>query len=219
MRLPTPSNLSLALALVAFGASTVAAEDHNPMWGDHSDFRLTAAMLESDYDYEASGTAAGIGFSSDGSESWDQSWRAGLVVQSNRVDDASPLGLSTGLGLFYTHFESDPDADEKFQALSAQLRIGLAVMINEHVHLEFRPFGGLGAARGEIGDDRRVLRPDEIDDLAALHPRAAEAARVSPRRRSVFVVGRPRCLHLGRRGWLAQSASFPGRCESVRAAS
>ena len=116
-----------------------------------SDLRLVAAVLDDDFDYEASGNAAGISFADEGSDRFDDAWRAGVVAQGMQFTGETGIGLSTGLGLFYSRWNGN-DNNTKVEALTAQLRVGLGVNLGDVVHLEVLPFAGVGGARGHLGD-------------------------------------------------------------------
>ncbi len=146
------SHVILPSLILAGGIGAAAAED---MGNGLNDFRLVASALATDYDYTASGDILGVDTSNDGSGEWDEAWRAGIVVQRLNISGDSGLGLSSGLGIFYSRFQEDEDDDNeerRFEALSAQLRIGLGLAVTNMMHIEILPFGGVGAARGKLGD-------------------------------------------------------------------
>lgn len=143
----------LAVALIAAAGITTTLNAADTEGTDLTDLRLVGSLLNKDYDFEASGTTLGVDLESDGDEEWDDAWRAGVVAQNLDLADDGPLGFSSGLGIFYNRFQHDQDdEDTRFEALSAQLRLGLGISIADVLHVEILPFAGVGGARGELGD-------------------------------------------------------------------
>ena len=155
---PFPTLAALPLCLILPFAATaedqvVVRERNTDSSYDRmfTDLRLVAAVLDDDFDYDASGNAAGINFSDSGSDRFDDAWRAGVVAQGMHFTGENGVGLSSGLGLFYSRWNGNDD-NTKVESLTVQLRIGLGVNIGDVVHLEVLPFAGVGGARGELGD-------------------------------------------------------------------
>lgn len=143
----------LAAALIAVGLITPSLDAADTDGGGFTDLRLVGSLLDKSYDYHASGSALGVDVSDDGDDKWDDAWRAGIVAQNLDLAGEGPLGFSSGIGIFYDRFEQDGDnADSLFEALSAQLRLGIGFSVADAIHIEVLPFGGLGGARGKIGD-------------------------------------------------------------------
>lgn len=138
-------------ALLLGGAVVLPAEDGDATW---TDIRLEGSILPDEFDYDAEAEFAGLDVGLSGEEEWDNAYRVALAAQSlHRGDDDSPLGFSAGGALSYQRLEFDEDADEAYEALALTARLGLGVVLGEVFHLEVLPFAGIGASRGEIGDD------------------------------------------------------------------
>ena len=148
----------LAAALIAIGLITPSLSAADTDGGSFTDLRLVGSLLDKNYDYRASGNTSGplaADLSDDGDDKWDEAWRAGIVAQNLNLVGDGPIGFSSGIGIFYDRFEQDDDdgnSHSLFEALSAQLRLGVGFSVGDVLHIEVLPFGGLGGARGEIGD-------------------------------------------------------------------
>lgn len=136
-----------AILAVAGAASAIHAQD-----GGGSDLRLEAILLPEDYDYDATADGTFGPVSIDGDGEFDQPFRVGVAaVGHGRGVENGPLGLVGGAALYYTRLPvDDDDSDERYEALSAQVRLGLGIYVGDFLHLEATPFAGIGAARGKI---------------------------------------------------------------------
>ena len=149
----TLTSLAGTLGALAIGLACAPRADAE----DFSDIRLVGTALNKNYDAHVSGdtTVGGVHFSDDSNNNkWDKAWRAGVVAQHLSLAGDSPLGFSSGLGVFYNRYEDQDDNSDKskFEALSAQLRLGLGISVADVLHFEILPLAGIGAARGKIGD-------------------------------------------------------------------
>ena len=143
----------ISASFLLLGASAIAAVES----GDaHTDLRLEGILLPESYDYDATANSGLGSVSLSGDDDFDRPFRLGIsAITHHRGIERGPVGLVAGGALYYTRLPvDDDDTSERYEALSAQVRIGLGIYLADFFHIEATPFAGIGGCRASInGDD------------------------------------------------------------------
>jgi len=140
-----------ALFMLASIAPAIQAVDAD---GGMTDIRLEAILLPEAYDYDVTANGSLGSLSASGSDDFDQPFRIGLAaVGHHRGIENGPIGMIFGGALYYSRLPvNEDDSSDRFEALSAQARLGLGLYLGDIFHIEATPFAGIGGTRGAIGD-------------------------------------------------------------------
>ncbi len=140
--------LPYCLAIGAWLPSAYAVDEE----GRNTDLRLELSLLEKSYDWDATADSGLGSISLSDDDEFDDAFRVGLAGVSHlRGVENSPVGLVGGGALNYTRLEiDDGNAEELYQALSVQVRLGIGLYLGDIFHVEATPLAGIGAARGDL---------------------------------------------------------------------
>ena len=140
-----------ALFILISGATAIQAVDAG---GNQTDVRVEAILLHESYDFDATAKGSLGSASASGSDNFDRPFRLGVAAVSHqRGGENGPIGMVYGGAVYYTRLPADDaNTSERYEALSAQVRIGLGLYLGDFFHVEATPFAGIGGARGTINN-------------------------------------------------------------------
>jgi hypothetical protein len=141
----------LTLLSAPLGIAAGAEHLHDHAW--YTDLRLEGSLLPDTFDVDATANGPVGSLSRSGETEFDDAWRVGIIAQSAHFVHDPGVAFGTGGGIQYSQWRDGGDVDQKLQVLAATLRLGLVIRANEMFHLEALPYGALGVARGEIGNE------------------------------------------------------------------
>lgn len=138
-----------ALIVISMGLSIAHAVDSD---GFLTDARLEGILLPENFDYDSTANSGVGSLSINGSDDFDRPFRIGISGTSHqRGFEHGPIGLIGGGAVYYSRLPIDRNnVSERYEALSAQLRLGIGIYLGDVFHLEATPFVGIGGARGKI---------------------------------------------------------------------
>jgi hypothetical protein len=142
---------SVAALSVPLGIAAGAEHIHDHAW--YTDLRLEGSLLPDSFDVDATANGPLGSLSSSGDTEFDDAWRVGIIAQSAHFAHDPALAFGTGGGIQYSQWHDNGNVDQTLHVLAATLRLGLVIRANEMFHLEAMPYGALGVARGEIGNE------------------------------------------------------------------